>query len=162
VIELVPCTVEVARAVLANEDPGLPHAADWPHADTFDALRPLAEHPAESGPGTFLVVHDGVVVGDCGWFGPPDEDGEVEVGYGLAPSVRGLGLGTEAVRLLLAWVEAHGARRVRAEVLPGNAASFALLARLGFAPVEERAGHVVLVRDAGHGAPSLPAQDGAG
>jgi RimJ/RimL family protein N-acetyltransferase len=160
VIELVPCTVEVAQAVLAGSDPGVPHAADWPHDDTYDALRPLAEHG--SGPGTFLVVLDGVVVGDCGWFGPPDEEGEVEIGYGLAPSARGRGVGTRAVEMLLSWVAEQGARRVRAEVLPGNAASFALLARLGFEPVEERAGHVVLVRDTGHDVPALPVADGRG
>jgi RimJ/RimL family protein N-acetyltransferase len=95
-------------------------------------------------------VADGVVVGDCGWFGPPDEDGEVEIGYGLARSVRGRGLGTEAVALLLDWLATKGAKRVRAEVRPGNAASFALLARLGFVIDDERAGHVVLVRDLAH------------
>jgi RimJ/RimL family protein N-acetyltransferase len=162
VIELVPCTVDVARAVLAGDDPGIPHALDWPHADTADALRPLAEHPAYTGPGTFLVVRDGVVVGDVGWFGPPDDQGEVEIGYGLAPSARGQGIGTQAVGMLLAWVAERGAVRVRAEVEPGNAASFRLLERLGFTLVGERAGHVVLVRDAGHGDPGLPARESAG
>jgi RimJ/RimL family protein N-acetyltransferase len=162
VIELVPCTVDVARAVLAGVEPAVPHVADWPHADTLDALRPLAEHPEESGPGTFLVLLDGVVVGDAGWFGPPDEHGEVEIGYGLAASARGRGVGTEAVQLLLAWVTGQGARRVRAEVEPGNAASFGLLERLGFTIVGERAAHVVLLRDAGHGDPPLPAGERRG
>jgi RimJ/RimL family protein N-acetyltransferase len=162
VIELLPCSVAVAQAVMAGRDPGVPHAPDWPHDDTYDALRPLAEHPADSGPGTFLVMLDGVVVGDCGWFGPPDEEGEVEIGYGLARSARGRGVGTEAVRLLLAWVQDQGAQRVRAEVEPGNAPSFALLARLGFTPVSERAGHVVLLRDAGHEGAALPAPESAG
>ena len=145
-IRLQPVTPELARAVLEGADLGdLRHAFDWPHADTFDALRPLAEHPDHTGPGTFLVVRDDVGVGDCGWFGPPDEGGEVEIGYGLAPSVRGQGLGTEAVGALLDWVRARGATRVRAEVLPGNEASLRLLARLGFEPTGEHAGHVVLV-----------------
>ncbi len=149
-IRLRPVAPELARAVLEGADlvphlGDLEHAYDWPHADTFDALRPLAEHPEHCGPGTFLVVQDGVVVGDCGWFGPPDDLGEVDIGYGLAPSVRGRGLGTEAVGLLLDWVRAQGATRVRAEVLPGNHASLRLLARLGFTAVGERAGYVVMV-----------------
>jgi RimJ/RimL family protein N-acetyltransferase len=144
VIELRQVTVEEAQAVVAFAPLGFAHVHDWPHADTYDALRPLAEHGG--GPGTFFVVEDGEVVGDCGWFGPPDEDGEVEIGYGLAPSARGRGLGTAAVRLLLDWVTAAGARSVRAEVLPGNEVSLRLLARLGFEDVGEHAGHRVLVR----------------
>ena len=144
-IELVPVPAWVARAVLEGADLGeLPRAPDWPHADTADALRPLAEHPEDTGPGTFLVLHEGRVVGDCGWFGPPDDSGEAEIGYGLAPSARGKGLGTATVRALVSWVRAQGAAHVRAEVLPGNEASLRLLAGLGFEVVEERAGHVVL------------------
>jgi RimJ/RimL family protein N-acetyltransferase len=145
VIEHVPVPAWVARAVGEGTDLGdLPRVPDWPHADTADALRPLAEHPEDTGPGTFLVVHEGLVVGDCGWFGPPDDAGEAEIGYGLAPSARGKGLGTAAVAALLAWVRAQGAVHVRAEVLPGNEASMRLLVRLGFEQVEERAGHLVL------------------
>jgi RimJ/RimL family protein N-acetyltransferase len=151
VIALHPVTTAVALAVTAGGDldtalRGLRRATDWPHADTADALRPLADHPGETGEGTFLIAVDGVVVGDCGWFGPPDEDGEVEIGYGLARSARGRGHATAAVALLLDWVQARGARSVRAEVLPGNEPSLRLLARLGFADIGGRAGHRILVR----------------
>ena len=149
-IELRPVTPAVAIAVTTYGDidaslSGLERAADWPHDDTADALRPLAEHPFHTGEGGFLVVQDGVVVGECGWFGPPDEDGEVEIGYGLTPSARGQGLGTASVALLLDWVRARGARTVRAEVLPGNLPSLRLLAGLGFTDIGERAGHRILV-----------------
>lgn len=149
-IELCPVTKAVAVAVTTYGDidaslAGLARATDWPHDDTADALRPLAEHPFHTGEGGFLVVQDGVVVGDCGWFGPPDEDGEVEIGYGLAPSARGQGLGTASVALLLDWVRSRGARTVRAEVLPGNLPSLRLLAGLGFTDIGERAGHRILV-----------------
>ena len=88
-------------------------------------------------------MHDGVVIGDCGWFGPPTE-GEIEIGYGLAVSARGQGLGTQAVALLLTWAQGKGAVSVRAEVLPGNEPSLRLLVRLGFQVVGEHAGHLVL------------------
>lgn len=139
-ITLVPATGEVAVAVVTGGPVPVPHAPDWPHADTADALRPLAEHPDDTGPGTFLVLEDGVVVGDCGWFGPP-VDGLVDIGYGVATSVRGRGVGRAAVRLLLTWVAAQGAAEVRAEVLPGNEPSLRLLAGLGFQDVGEHAGH---------------------
>jgi RimJ/RimL family protein N-acetyltransferase len=150
VIELVQVTPTVAAAVCHDGDldavlAPFSRAVDWPHDDTADALRGLADYPEQTGPGTFLVVRDGVVVGDVGWFGPPDEDGECEIGYGLAGSVRRQGVATEAVQLLLAWALAQGARTVRAEVLPDNVASLALLAKLGFTDIGERAGHRLLV-----------------
>lgn len=139
-IRLAPATPAVARAVVLGERVPVLHAADWPHDDTADALRPLAEHPDLTGEGTFLVVEDDVVVGECGWFGPPVE-GEVLVGFGLARSARGRGVGTAAVRQLLAWVQGQGATSVRAEVLPGNEPSLRLLAGLGFQDVGLRDGH---------------------
>jgi RimJ/RimL family protein N-acetyltransferase len=155
VIELVPVTLEVARAAVAGDAVPVPHAPDWPHEDTADALRPLAEHPEHTGEGTFLVLADGVVVGDCGWFGPP-QDGVVDIGYGLARSARGRGIGGAAVTLLLAWVTDEGARQVRAEVRPDNGPSLRLLARLGFVDAGEHAGHRVLLLSTGDD-PDLPA-----
>lgn len=144
-IDLVPVTSDLARAVVTGDDLGdLARVRDWPHPDTADALRALADHPEHCGPGTFLVTEDGVVVGDCGWFGPPDDAGEVEIGYGLAASARGRGLGAQAVQALIAWARAQGATTIRAEVRPGNEASLRLLRGLGFAVVEERAGYLVL------------------
>ena len=150
-ITLVPVTRAVACAVIAWDGidaalSPLGRATDWPHEDTPDALRPLAEHPEHSVEGTFLVVRDGIVIGDCGWFGPADEDGESEIGYGLAPSARGAGHATAAVALLLGWVADQGSRSVRAEVIAANLPSLRLLERLGFEDVGEHAGHRVLVR----------------
>lgn len=137
-------TPEVAAAVVRREPlSNLAHAPDWPHEDTYDALRPLADHPEHDPGGTFLVLEDGTVVGECGWFGPPDAHGQVRIGYGLARSARGRGAGTEAVRQLLCWIADQGAASVRAEVLPGNDPSLRLLARLGFEVVGAQDGHVV-------------------
>lgn len=149
-IRLLPATTAVARAVV-HGDGDLPahRAPDWPHADTPDALRPLADHPEACTAGTFLVLDGPWVVGECGWFGPP-VDGEVLIGFGLCPSARGTGTGTTAVGLLLDWVAGQGATRVRAEVLPGNEASLRLLARLGFRVEDPRDGHLQLVHDVAH------------
>lgn len=106
----------------------------WPHADTADALRL---------PGAMLVVVDGEVVGDCGWYGPPGDTGEVEIGYGLSPAYRGRGLGTAMVAALVAWVaEQPGVRRIVAETEVTNVASRRVLERNGFT-VESVAGAAV-------------------
>ena len=150
-MELVPVPLEVAVAVTAGQSVRIPHAPDWPHADTADALRPVALYG--QGPGTFLVVEVGAVVGECGRLRGPDGDGAVEIGYGLAPSARGRGIGTAAVRALTGWVEAQpGVRRITAEVLVGNLPSRRLLERLGFTPSDpaSEAGYVRYRRDALH------------
>jgi [ribosomal protein S5]-alanine N-acetyltransferase len=139
-VALVPVPRSVARAVVGGDDVGAALAAlglrageGWPHADTADALRPLAEHGVEGDDGGWLVVVDDEVVGDCGWRGGPDAAGDVLLGYGLAAPARRRGLGTEAVAVLCAWAQAQpGVRRLVAEVHVDNAASRRLLHRLGF------------------------------
>lgn len=150
---LLAATSAAARAVVHGEGAlPEPRAHDWPHADSADVLRPLADHPAHTGPGTFLILEAGSIVGECSWGGPPC-DGEVLVSYGLAPSVRGRGVGTTAVAQLLVWTRDQGASRVRAEVRPDNVPSRLLLARLGFVAAAERDGHLQLTYEFG-GSPS--------
>lgn len=145
-VRLVPAPHAVAVCAVNYDDLasavgaiGLTPAHGWPHADTVDALRPLAAaEPAVSVSvhGTFLIVNGDEVVGECGWLGGPDDAGSTEIMFGLARSARGRGLGTAAIGLLAAWAEQQaGVRRLTADVLIGNAPSWQLLERLGFQPV---------------------------
>ncbi len=157
-VHLLPVTLAVARAaVLSGEGSQLESAlgelgvrpgAGWPHADTADALRPLAEHGAEGDDGGWLIVVDGQVIGDCGWRGGPDPDGDAELGYGLSDRYRGQGLGTRAVAVMADWCAGQpGVARLTAEVLPGNLASRRLLERLGFREEGITAGYVRYVKE---------------
>lgn len=147
-VALVPVSLELAQAVcdgsrervqriLRTQDLG--PADDWPHDDTAPGLLRLTLDPALTGPltvrdlGTWLITYDGIVIGDCGWQGGPDERGQVVLGYGLCLSARGRGLATEAVALLSAWAERQpGVVLLVADVRVGNDASIRLLRRLGF------------------------------
>ena len=72
-------------------------------------------------------------VGSAGFHAPPDAEWRVEVGYRVEPRYRGQGVATEVVRALLDWAaREHGIERFRAAVAPGNAASLAIISRLGF------------------------------
>jgi RimJ/RimL family protein N-acetyltransferase len=90
-------------------------------------------------------------VGSIGFFGPPEPaaDGvpEVEVGYGLVEDARGAGVATEALTAMLGAAESAGAR-VRASVLPDNAASIRVLAKCGFTELRgsNEDGELVLAR----------------
>lgn len=129
-----------ARAVLAGEPDGLRHGDGWPQADTCDGLRMVVDHGAE----VWLILENGVVVGDAGTFGPPDEHGDVEIGYGLAEPSRGRGFASEFVPALARTVLARaGVRRVVARaVLAHNVPSRRALERAGFQIEREDDGHV--------------------
>lgn len=111
---------------------------DYPRQDDRDAASMFRE-VNEWGPRHITRTFDGLVFGSIGFFGPPapgsglSSDGvpEVEIGYGLVSDARGRGVATEAVRALLAHADASGVR-VRASVLPDNAASIRVLAKCGF------------------------------
>ncbi len=81
-------------------------------------------------------------IGDCGTLGPPDADGRLEIGYGLAAPFRGRGLGIEMVRAMADWLAAQEFVRVlTASVEVGNEPSRRLLERLGFRLDGEADGH---------------------
>jgi [ribosomal protein S5]-alanine N-acetyltransferase len=116
-------------------------AADYPSAgDVIIAgllrdVGPAVADPADQAWGHRQVVEraSGLVVGGIGFFGPPRQSGEVEVGYGVVPSRQGRGYATEALRAMLAMAWADP--RVTAVVAgtdPGNAASQRVLEKAGF------------------------------
>jgi ribosomal-protein-alanine N-acetyltransferase len=162
-VSLVPVPRELARRVVDGHDPapalapmGLRRGAGWPHADTADALRPLAQHGTDGGDGGWLICLDSEVVGDCGWRGGPDGAGDVLLGYGLARPARRQGLGTEAVALLCAWAEQQpGVTRLVADVHLDNSASRRLLRRLGFTEEPDEPPWVRCVRGPGSRAPRI-------
>jgi RimJ/RimL family protein N-acetyltransferase len=84
-----------------------------------------------------MVLRDqGEVVGQIGFHAPPDAEGMVEIGYGVAPPWRRQGFATEAATALRAWAaRQRGVRRFRASIAPGNVASLAIAARLGLVEV---------------------------
>lgn len=126
---LVPVTAELAAAVLAGSGPAA--ARGWPGADALQAFRFAVELGGDPG---WIILRDGLVVGECGTHGPPDVDGTVEIRYGIAPSQQGEGFGTEACAALTARLLARpGVVRVAASThAAGNPASRRVLEKAGF------------------------------
>ncbi|MFD8147132.1 GNAT family N-acetyltransferase [Streptomyces sp. NPDC059708] len=85
----------------------------------------------------WAVRRDGVLVGHAE-IKRTDEVAGHEIIYALAPSAWGAGLGTELARALTAYgFETLGLDEVHATVAAENAASLALLERIGFAHVRD-------------------------
>ena len=88
----------------------------------------------------FVLVQraDNAVVGNCGFKGPPDSDGAVEIAYGVAADYQGKGYATEAAQALV-WYAFHSGkvRVVRAHTLPEKNASTRVLTKCGFRQIGE-------------------------
>jgi len=88
----------------------------------------------------FALVHraTGDVVGTCGFKGPPDVGGIVEIAYGVAAEYQNQGYATEAAEALLEFAFASGqVRLVRAHTFAEANASARVLVKCGFRSVGE-------------------------
>lgn len=73
------------------------------------------------------------LIGAGGYFGPPDADGTVEIGYSILPEWQRRGYASAMVDALVEHARAlHNVARAIAHTTPENAASVAVLRRCGF------------------------------
>lgn len=141
---LEPLSVDGAKAIVAGDLSAVRPGHGWPHADTTDGLRIALSKGHAPG---WLVTLQGVVIGDCGVHGEPGEDGEVELGFGLAAPYRGRGYGSEIAAALSRWLLAQpGVSRVLGRVAVANAPSRRALERAGFVLESTGALYAVLAR----------------
>jgi [ribosomal protein S5]-alanine N-acetyltransferase len=78
------------------------------------------------------------IIGNVGFKGPPDQDGVVEIAYGIVPGFEGRGYATESAAALVAFAGSSGmVRLVRAHTLPKANASTRVLTKCGFSKVAE-------------------------
>jgi RimJ/RimL family protein N-acetyltransferase len=151
-LELRPGTARVLRAELRGRADleralAVPVPAEWP-PEFYDAgaiqyvLAQMGERD-DAGPfgfyylillpGQLAHAPGGAVVGAGGFKGPPNDAGEVEVGYSVLSSFQRMGLATEAVKgwSMLAFQEPR-VTAVIAQTLPSLAPSIRVLEKAGF------------------------------
>jgi RimJ/RimL family protein N-acetyltransferase len=144
-----PCNVQMLTA--AAEDPDAlgrmleAKVADrliddeWRGAFRY-SKEELEKHPDLYGWWTcvFLLEQPRTVAGMGGFKGRPREDGSVEIGYSIAPTLRGTGLATEAAQELLRIAWSHPeVTSVFAHTLAERNASTRVLEKCGFTMVGE-------------------------
>ena len=99
----------------------------------------LEANPADPWSAVRLLVRDGVVVGNAGFHGPPDDAGMVEVGYTVSPAFRRRGIARAALAALTTQARRDPAVLVlRATVAPDNEASLGLVRSAGTRHVGEQ------------------------
>ena len=117
---------------------GVAPPADWPPEHNDEATRAwmrelLEDYPHEPGYGTWYIVAGGRLTGVCGFKGPPNADGEVELGYSIVAADQRRGLAAEATRMLVARAfRDPRVTLVMAHTLPPLVGSQKVLARNGF------------------------------
>lgn len=90
-------------------------------------------HELQGHTDNWMIVVDGEVVGLCGYKHTPSKDGEVDIGYSIAPSRRRRGFATAAVAAILQRSEADSrVRSIVAETAVDNHASQSVLKKNGF------------------------------
>jgi [ribosomal protein S5]-alanine N-acetyltransferase len=110
----------------------------WP--GNREAIGGLAHHlealqadPAEEPWRVRVIVleDDRVAIGSINLKGPP-RDGRVELGWGLLPSMRGMGFAREAAAAVIDWLKAQpDVRRIIATIDDENVASIRVATHLG-------------------------------
>lgn len=129
---------EGERIVARRPGPDDSWASDFPFEGDVGAvgafLRATAAHGQQRPFGYYRITRlaDRRTIGGIGFKGRPDDDGAVEIGYGLAPSARGHGYATEAVAALLDLAAEQRLSRVIADTTLDNVASQRTLIRAGF------------------------------
>ena len=132
-LRLMASTLEQARAQIANMTPAekAQLSQDWlerlrvattddPWVLGFDLVDKIADTP----------------LGSCGFKGPPDADGMVEIAYGIAPEHQNKGYATEAAGAMVRFAFASGqVRVVRAHTIAEANASARVLIKCGFSSI---------------------------
>lgn len=143
-----PATLQTKRLhlVLENREATLAAVEAMSPADKAQLSADWLARLRDSAPedpwvhGFAMVLRDtGDSVGSCGFKGPPAEnDGAVEIAYGVVPDHQGKGYASEAAEALVAFAFASAdVRLVRAHTLPRVSASTRVLTKCGFRHVGE-------------------------
>lgn len=141
---LFPFTLNIAQEVLSGSnacltDIGLKAGQYWPDEDMLETLPRIIEKlelvSAPTGFESWMIVEKESmsVIGDAGFKGRPDEQGAVDLGYGIIAAKRKRGYATEAAQGLISWAftqpEVH---IITARCLPENEGSINILTLSGF------------------------------
>ncbi len=112
---------------------GLELPAGWPtFPEAFSPQFFLELPPAPLHWSGYLFLGERSLVGNGGFKGPPNEQGEVELGYEIAPAFRRQGFATEAtLALVTAAFSVPGVTSVCAHTLANDQASAGVLAKAG-------------------------------
>ncbi|MFD3447521.1 GNAT family N-acetyltransferase [Microbacteriaceae bacterium 4G12] len=156
---MIPFTLELVEATILGKsvlEQHIPYkvSTEWPLPDYAEVLpfkiERLQKQPDRS-KWSRLIIHkqDGLIIGDIGFKGGPNEAGTVDIGYSIVPSYRKKGYATESVESMIAWALSQAeVKRVTADCLEHNLASIRVLQKAGMKEVSRMSGMIYWSKEA--------------
>jgi [ribosomal protein S5]-alanine N-acetyltransferase len=125
---------ETLHVAIPNSWPTFPEAFSIPAEGSHES-----NPPTNDWNGFFFIDQKNIaLVGNGGFYGPPDDLGAVEIGYEIASEYWNRGFATEAVQAMINFAFAHEeVRIVRAHTLAEQNASNRVLQKVGMKFVAE-------------------------
>ena len=148
--DLIAAALENNRDTISGLGYNLPDG--WPDAELRDALphfKQLIDMNGINGFNAWIIVDRAAkdILGSIGFIGNPDDEGNVEIGFGIIPGKRRMNYCCEAGECLIDWVLAQtGVSGIIAKCDAGNCASIKVLQKLGFVRVNDEGDRIVWVR----------------
>ncbi|RDV15624.1 N-acetyltransferase [Pontibacter diazotrophicus] len=140
---LIPFTLATTRFLLAGDtsilnEIGLQITANWPDQEAIETLPKilrnleLVQEPTGFESWMIVLKSKKTVIGDAGFKGRPNAEGEVDIGYAIIEQEHKKGYGMEAAKALTDWAfQQPEVRAVTAKCLISNTASARILEKLG-------------------------------
>ncbi len=145
---LIPMTVDFIDGLINGNNKAyslldIKPSEEWPSQDIFEVLPIMKEsllqkkEPDGFDAWIFIDKYDRSIVGDGGFKGEPDENGGIDLGYGIVRSKRRKGYGFEAVSELVKWgISKSNVKYITADCLNENEPSIKLLEKLGMKKIK--------------------------
>ncbi|SHK24852.1 Protein N-acetyltransferase, RimJ/RimL family [Clostridium cavendishii DSM 21758] len=114
----------------------------WQESDIIDILPMIKDYLKDKEPDGFtpwliILKKCNRVIGSCGCHGEPNQNNEVEIGYGIDSDCRRNGYATEAVKGLVSWLfEKKKVNNITAECNIDNMGSIKVLKNIGMIEIK--------------------------
>jgi RimJ/RimL family protein N-acetyltransferase len=140
---LIPFTLAIATSILEGnldvlESLGLKTDKFWPDNESIETLpkiiRNLELVKEPTGFESWMIIKqdDMAVIGDAGFKGKPNANGEVDIGYSIIEKEQKRGYGFETAKKLIDWAfSQQEVKFITASCLINNIASVKILEKLG-------------------------------
>ncbi|WP_226577428.1 GNAT family N-acetyltransferase [Halobacillus litoralis] len=93
--------------------------------------------------GIIINTDEQTILGDMGFKGGPDENGDMDIGYSILPGFQDRGYATEMAAAMIEWgLKQPGVKRITASCSEENKPSIRVLEKSGFTPTGVEDGEV--------------------
>jgi [ribosomal protein S5]-alanine N-acetyltransferase len=139
----VPFTLDFATSILEGnldvlESLGLKTDKNWPDNESIETLPKIIKNlelvKEPTGFESWMIVRQDnmFVIGDAGFKGKPNANGEVDIGYSIIEKEQKRGYGFETAKKLADWAFLHpDVKHITASCLINNIASAKILEKVG-------------------------------